>query len=300
MANTAFTNRIACAANLDFVGALPKESIQLIVTSPPYNIGKSYEKGRSLLLNDYVEQQKLIIDECFRVLKPGGSICWQVGNHISKEGEVFPLDIILYPLFTAHRALKLRNRVIWHFEHGLHCTSRLSGRHEVVLWFTKDAPSGTKYVFDLDPIRVPQKYPHKKHFKGPNQGKLSGNPRGKNPGDVWTIPNVKHNHVEKEEHPCQFPVELVERFVLATTKEGDAVLDPYLGSGSTAVAAVKNGRIALGCDIEQKYIDLSRSRLDRLAKGELRTRPMNRPVYAPPAKQPAPLRAARRNSHESR
>ena len=71
-----------------------------------------------------------------------------------------------------------------------------------------------RLLLDVDPIRVPQKYPNKKAFKGPNVGKLTGHPLGKNPGDVWTIPNVKSNHVEKTDHPCQFPVELVERLVL--------------------------------------------------------------------------------------
>ena len=110
---------------------------------------------------------------------------------------------------------------------GLHCKKRLSGRYETILWFTKS----DDYTFNLDPIRVPQKYPNKKYFKGKNKGKLSCNPLGKNPSDVWEIPNVKHNHVEKTEHPCQFPVELVDRLVLSLTNEGDVVFDPFLDLG---------------------------------------------------------------------
>ena len=130
-----------------------------------------------------------------RLLHPEGSVCWQVGNHVYR-GEVFPLDIILYHLFKDH-GLKLRNRIVWQFEHGLHCKKRLSGRHETILWFTKD----DTYTFNLDPIRIPQKYPNKKHYKGPKIGQISSNPLGKNPGDVWTIPNVKHNHIEKNIAP---------------------------------------------------------------------------------------------------
>jgi adenine-specific DNA-methyltransferase len=89
---------------------------------------------------------------------------------------------------------------------------------------------------------VPSKYPGKKHFKGPRAGQLSGNPLGKNPSDVWVIPNVKNNHVEKTVHPCQFPIELVERLVLSMTREGDNVFDPYMGVGSSVIAAIKNGR----------------------------------------------------------
>lgn len=150
-----------------------------------------------------------------RILKPQGSICWQVGNYVD-NGEIIPLDVILYPIFS-RLGLQLRNRIVWHFGHGLHASKRFSGRYEVILWFTK----GHDYVFNLDAVRVPQKYPQKKHFKGPKKGELSGNPLGKNPGDIWEIPNVKANHVEKTIHPCQFPVELIERLVLALTNEDD-------------------------------------------------------------------------------
>jgi adenine-specific DNA-methyltransferase len=265
---------IAAKDNLDFVHGLADESMNLVVTSPPYNIGKSYEKRSPL--EQYVASQAAIIAECVRVLSPTGSICWQVGNHIAKDGEVVPLDMLLYPLFKNH-GLKLRNRIVWHFEHGLHCTKRFSGRHETILWFTK----GDDYNFNLDPVRVPSKYPLKKYFKGPKAGQLSCNPLGKNPGDVWVIPNVKANHVEKTDHPCQFPVELVERLVLSMTKPGDSVLDPYLGAGTSVIAAIKHDRIGYGCDIEKKYVDISWDRVRSLRAGTLETRPMNKPVYDP-------------------
>src|ERR1700728_5053621 len=219
--------QMACENNLDFMRRLESASVKLIVTSPPYNIGKSYERKESL--ENYIKAQTQVISECVRLLHPRGSICWQVGNHV-QNGEVFPLDILLYPIFAKH-GLKLRNRIIWHFEHGLHCSKRLSGRHESILWFTKE----NDYTFNLDSIRVPSKYPGKKYFKGPKIGQLSGNPLGKNPGDVWVFPNVKNNHVEKTIHPCQFPVELVERLVLSLTDQGDRVLDPYMGVGSAVL-----------------------------------------------------------------
>src|SRR5690606_35889755 len=102
------------------------------------------------------------------------------------------------------------------------------------------------------------KYPNKRHYKGPARGALSSNPKGKNPGDVWIFPNVKHNHVEKTPHPCQFPVELPERLVLALTEPGDLVLDPYMGVGSTIVAAVRHGRRAAGAEIVPEYVALAR------------------------------------------
>ena len=223
---------------LKLLSKVPDESLQLIVTSPPYNIGKEYEKR--LKLEAYLEQQTAVIRECVRGLSPRGSICWQVGNYVD-NGSIIPLDTVLYPIFT-NLGLKMRNRIIWHFEHGLHCSRRFSGRYETIIWFTKS----DDYVFNLDPIRVPQKYPGKKYFKGPNAGKYSCNPLGKNPGDFWVIPNVKSNHVEKTDHPCQFPVELVERLVLSMTYEGDRVFDPFLGTGTSIIAAIRHDRRGIG------------------------------------------------------
>lgn len=267
------TVQIECRDNLEFMRAQTEGSMKLIVTSPPYNIGKEYERRTSNEL--YIEHQAATVAEAARLLHPNGSICWQVGNHID-DGEVFPLDILLYPLFKNH-GLKLRNRIVWTFGHGLHCQRRFSGRHETILWFTK----GDDYTFNLDPVRVPSKYPWKKHFKGPKRGQLSSNPLGKNPSDVWEIPNVKANHVEKTIHPCQFPVGLVERLVLALTDNGDNVLDPFMGVGSTAIASLKNGRNVYGCDVMRDYVDVALERVSQLEAGELRTRPMNKPIYDP-------------------
>lgn len=265
--------KMAVEDNLDFLSKLNSEVVQLVITSPPYNIGKSYERQKPL--DDYLAFQEKVILECVRILKPTGSICWQVGNYVHK-GEVIPLDTLIYPMF-ARLGLKMRNLIIWHFEHGLHCRKRFSGRYETINWFTKSSD----YTFNLNPVRVPSKYPNKKHFKGPNKGRLSGNPMGKNPSDLWIFPNVKSNHVEKTVHPCQFPVELVERLVLSLSNEGDTVFDPYLGIGSTAIGAIIHHRQAIGCDISPEYIDIAWQRYRSLIQGDLKLRPMNKPVYNP-------------------
>ena len=240
-----------CQDNLSFMRPLPDGGMKLIVTSPPYKIGKSYE-ARSPLV-DYVKAQAQVISECVRLLSPTGSLCWQVGNHVHK-GEIFPLDMVLYPVFQEH-GLKPRNRIVWHFEHGLHCSKRLSGRYETILSLTK----GDDYTFQLDPIRVPSKYP----------------------GDVWIFPNVKSNHVEKTIHPRQFPIELVERLVLSLTEPGDALFDPYMGAGTSVVAALKNDRIGYGYDVVQEYIDIVWDKVHRLRAGKQLSRPIDRPVYDP-------------------
>jgi adenine-specific DNA-methyltransferase len=264
---------MACEDNVAFMRPLADGMMKLIVTSPPYNIGKRYERRSPL--DAYIQAQAQVISECVRLLSDRGSLCWQVGNHVD-NGEIYPLDLVLYPIFREH-GLKLRNRVVWHFEHGLHCTKRFSGRYETILWFTKS----DDYTFNLDPVRVPSKYPGKKHFKGPRAGQLSGNPLGKNPSDVWVIPNVKNNHVEKTVHPCQFPVELIERLVLSLTDEGDNVFDPYMGVGSSVIAAIKNGRSGYGCDVAREYVDVAWERVHLLRAGLLKTRPMGKPVYDP-------------------
>jgi len=253
---------------------IPDGAARLIVTSPPYNIGKTYESR--IAFGDYLKLQRETLRECVRILAKDGSICWEVGNHVAKDGEIFPLDIFIYRI-CKRLGLKLRNRIVWSFDHGLHCRKRLSGRYETILWFTKS----DHYVFNLDAIRVPQKYPGKKYFKGAKAGLYSCNPLGKNPGDIWAIPNVKHNHVEKTTHPCQFPVELVERLVLALSNTGDLVVDPYLGVGSTACAAVLHGRRAAGADTVPDYVKAARERIKLALDGSLRRRPMGRPIHVP-------------------
>ncbi len=265
--------RIERCDNLEFMASIPDSSVKLVVTSPPYNLGKDYERRSSL--DVYLMAQTEVVAEAVRVLHPSGSICWQVGNYVD-NGEIVPLDVVLYDIFAKHD-LKLRNRIIWHFGHGLHCQRRLSGRYETINWWTKT----DDYTWHLDPIRVPAKYPGKRHFKGPKAGQLSCNPLGKNPSDVWEIPNVKNNHPEKTVHPCQFPVELIERLVLSMTNPGDIVLDPYMGVGSAVIAAEMHQRIGYGCDTSAEYVSIARERLDQLADGTLRTRPMGKRVYDP-------------------
>jgi DNA modification methylase len=276
--------------NEDSLSALKKiedEKFDLIITSPPYNVGKSYETKTSI--EKYLETQEEIINELVRTLSNKGNLCWQVGNYVDK-GEVFPLDIYYYQIFKKH-GLKLRNRIIWHFGHGLHASNRFSGRYETILWFSKT----NDYIFNLDNVRVPAKYPGKLHFKGDKKGLPSGNPLGKNPSDIWeiiandwetamwNIPNVKSNHPEKTEHPCQFPIELVERCVLALTNEKSWVLDPYAGVGSTIIASIKNNRNAVGIEKEKEYCDIAKQRIVDFNEGKLKIRPINKPIHKPSA-----------------
>ncbi len=255
-----------------FLAALPMKPIfDLIVTSPPYNIGKSYESKGAL--EKYLEWQERVIDQLIPRLKDTGSLCWQVGNFVD-NGQIAPLDIEFAPIFKKHK-LQLRNRIIWHFGHGLHNKRRFSGRYETVMWYTKT----DDYIFNLDAVRVPSKYPGKKHYKGEKTGKLSGNPLGKNPEDVWNIPNVKSNHVEKTEHPCQFPVGLAERLILATTNIGGLVFDPFAGVASSGVAAAIHKRCFIGCEPGLSYAKAGLARIQEALNGNAQYRPHDKPIY---------------------
>ena len=259
---------------------LKKEPIfDLVITSPPYNIGKSYEIKTDL--EKYLFWQENIITKIVPLIKESGNLCWQVGNFID-NGQIMPLDIELVPLFRKY-GLQLRNRIIWHFGHGLHNKKRFSGRYEVILWFTKS----DNYIFNLDSVRIPPKYPGKRHFKGPKKGQISSNPLGKNPedvwkeiaDDVWEVPNVKSNHIEKTVHPCQFPVGLIERLILALTNEGSLVFDPFAGVGSAGVAAAIHNRIFWGAEINREYSAISEKRIIDAINGVARYRPYNKPIY---------------------
>lgn len=264
---------------LNLMRKLPDESVDLVVTSPPYCMGKAYEDPRDDI-DTFRQQHTKIFDDLYRIVKPGGSICWQVGYHVSHKC-VIPLDYIIYDIFTTQSVerelpLILRNRIVWTFGHGLNSSKRFSGRHETILWFTK----GEQRVFNLDEVRVPQKYPGKRSYKGPSKGKLSGNPLGKNPSDVWEIPNVKAKHVEKTEHPCQFPVAIPQRLIRALTPKDGLVLDPFMGSGTTGVSSIIEGRRFIGAEIKKDYYDIATNRISDAINGNAKIRE-DKPVMKP-------------------
>lgn len=272
---------------------IENETIQLAVTSPPYNIGKEYERDSKMSLDEYVDWLTPIIEKLCQKISQDGHVCWQVGNYVN-NGEVYPLDYYFYSIFK-DCGLKLRNRIIWHFNFGLHANKRFSGRYETLLWFSKS----DDYKFNLDPVRIAQLYPGKRHSssKGVKAGQPSGNPLGKNPSDFWTfsseaafdqdvlwsLPNVKANHPEKTPHPCQFPSELAERCVLAFTDKGDTVLDPFVGAGTSVIAALRHGRTGVGIDRDKAYVKLAKSRIKAFEKGSLTLRPSGKPIRKPKA-----------------
>lgn len=256
------------------IRTLADSSIDLTITSPPYCMGKDYEASSNV--QDFIDNHIDILPQVIAKTRLGGSVCWQIGYHV-RNSVVTPLDFLVHEVMSMYPDMKLRNRIIWHFGHGTHSSQRFSGRHEVILWYTK----GDEYYFNLDAVRVPQKYPGKKHYKGPKKGQYSGNPLGKNPSDVWAIPNVNAKHVEKTEHPCQFPIGMAVRLVQALCPPDGLVLDPFLGSGSTGVACILAERDFVGFEKVSRYSRLARKRIAQARSGDFAYRPVNTPILDP-------------------
>lgn len=238
---------------LNLLRNLPNDCVDLIVSSPPYNLGKEYEAKKAL--EHYLDEQTAVLSECARILKSTGSIFWQVGA-FSDKGMLIPLDIRYFPILES-LGLIPRNRIMWVRQHGLHARRKFSCRHETILWFT----ASDDYIFNLDAIRVPQKWQNKKHYRGEKRGEFSCHPDGKNPGDIWAFRNVKHNHEEQTIHPCQFPEDLVTRILLSTTNPKGIIMDPYMGTGTVAVVARDYDRHFIGAEIDDTYYQVAMKRL---------------------------------------
>lgn len=233
--------------------ALPDGILDSTFTSPPYNIGKEYEKVMSL--DDYVSWSSEWMNEVYRLTKEDGSFWLNVGYlEIPGKGKCVPLTYYLWNLTNFY----LEQEIVWNYGAGVACKKRLSPRNEKILWFVKDEK---EYTFNLDPIRDPDvKYPNQK-----KNGKLRCNTLGKNPSDVWQIAKVtsgkNRSSVERAAHPAQTPTDLIDRILLGGTNAGELVLDPFMGSGSLASSAIKNGRYFIGFEISKQYCEMAAIRL---------------------------------------
>jgi DNA modification methylase len=256
------TQRALLEANLtgnchDRLKELPAASISLFCTSIPYNIGKPYAGDPD---NDrkahyvWLGEMLIALGLMEQALAPGGVMFVQVGMTHDHFGDRQPIDVLLFE-HLQKMGLTFQDRLILPRPHGLTPKDHLADRYETALVFSKGRPR----CFNANAVRLPQKDPGKRGTKGPRAGQLTGNPLGAWPTNVWNITPVKHGHGEKEDHPCQFPLELAERAVLLYTMPGDVVADPFSGTGTTLAAAKKNGRGFWGCDLF--YEDLRAKRL---------------------------------------
>jgi DNA modification methylase len=241
---------------LDVLDAIPDGSVHMIVTSPPYNIGRPYgndvahDRKRHQAFRGWLTQ---IISEFARVLAPGGTIFLQSGTTRRDDGARIPMDVMLFQEFI-EAGLTFQSRIAWVASHGLTPKRRLAERWETALVFSSGEPT-----FNANAARTPQLHPDKRAFKGPNRGQLSGHPLGAAPSDVWYIEHLKANMPERTGHPAQFPVALAKRAILLWSLPGQIVMDPFAGSGSTLVAARECGRAYVGCDLF--YSEIRKARI---------------------------------------
>lgn len=246
-----------CVSGMNLIES---EIFDLIVTSPPYNIGKEYEKN--LPIDEYIKWTKEWVNAVYSVTKPEGAFLFNLGYvSYSSKAKAIPLPYLIWnvvPFF-------LIQEIVWNYGAGVAGRKFLSPRNEKWLWYVKDEH---QYTFNLDDIRDPDvKYPKQK-----KNGKLRCNTLGKNPSDVWQIAKVTsgtdRSSPERTSHPAQFPTDLIDRVIKGFSNPGDLILDPFMGSGSTAVSAIKNGRKSVGFEIREDYCEIIARRIDYMLAEE--------------------------------
>lgn len=258
LGNPYFTNDTIAIYNMDCKEGLEimrqhNLQVQATITSPPYNIGKIYEKP--MPITTYIDWIADVSQLVYDVTSNHGTYLLNLG-YLKVEGKAraLPIPYLLWdkmPFF-------LNQEIIWNYGAGVACKHYLSPRNEKILWYVKDEEN---YTFNLDAIRDPDvKYPNSK-----KNGKLRVNTLGKNPSDVWQIAKVttgaNRSPEERTDHPAQFPEDLVQRMVLGFTNEQDIIIDPFLGSGTTASVALQHNRYCIGFEINEAYCETAKRRI---------------------------------------
>ena len=237
----------------DLLRKLPPSSVDLTVTSPPYNIGKPYET--KLVLDDYVAWCECWIRSIHGATAEDGALWLNVGYlQVPGKAKALPIPYLLWNRVDFF----LVQEIVWNYGAGVASRRSFSPRNEKFLWYVRNEQA---YKFHLDAVRDPNvKYPNQK-----KNGKLKCNPLGKNPTDVWQFPKVtsgmNRSADERTPHPAQFPLAVIERIIKACSNPGDVVLDPFMGSGTTAEAALNSGRLVIGFEIRPDYIEIAHRRL---------------------------------------
>lgn len=235
---------LQCIDAIEGMKNLPDNSVDLIVTDPPYNLSKNYGvTSDNMKFDSYLQFSEMWLSEAKRVLKPTGTIYLFMGmRYIS----------YIYSILEKKLNLNFVSWITWYYTQGVGKTKGYSPRHDDILMFSKSK----NYTFNLDDIRIPQKY-----YRSIN------NMRGANPGNVWQFSHVHFCSGNRQKHPTQKPEGLIERMVLASSNEGDIVLDPFIGSGTTARVCQQLKRNIIGFDNNPEYIEMSKSRLSQIFTG---------------------------------
>lgn len=235
---------LRCGNALELFKRIEESSVDVVIADPPYNLGKNYGNNHDLKeFDEYIDFTKSWLSQAKRVLKPTGTIYVFMG-----------VKFISYLYDILDRELKMffNSWIVWHYTQGLGKTKGFSPRHDDILMFTKS----NKFIFNLDDVRVPQKY-----YRAKN------NMRGANPGDVWKFSHVHYCNPNRQNHPTQKPEGLIERMVLASSHENGMVLDPFSGSGTTLRVCQQLNRQAVGFELNPEYVEMTKIRLNEPFNG---------------------------------
>lgn len=223
---------------INLMDTLESASIDLIIADPPYNLGKNYgNNSDNVDFDGYIDFSKKWLESAKRVLKPNGTIYVFMGVRLISY---------LYNILEKELGMSFNSWITWHYTQGIGKTKGFSPRHDDILMFTK----GNKFTFNIDSIKVPQKFYRERN-----------NMRGANPGDVWEFSHVHYCQENRQPHPTQKPEGLIERMVLASSNEGDNILDPFSGSGTTLRVCQQTNRNALGYELNPNYVKMTEERL---------------------------------------
>jgi adenine-specific DNA-methyltransferase len=241
---------------MEGLNLLNKSNIKIdsTITSPPYNIGKEYEDIMST--DSYVNWISEVTSIIYDVTSSKGNLLLNVGYlSVPNKGKAVPITYLLWDKVQFY----LNQEIVWNYGAGVAAKNYLSPRNEKILWYVKDKD---RYTFNLDAIRDPNvKYPNQK-----KNGKLRCNTLGKNPSDVWQIAKVtsgkNRSALERTNHPAQFPTDLINRLVMGFTNENDMILDPFIGSGTTAEVCMSKKRYCIGFEIRRDYCEIIKNRLE--------------------------------------
>lgn len=238
-------NTIYCGDSIEVLNAAPAGTIDLVFADPPFNIGYVYDKYQDDRPDEeYVGWTEEWMAACVRALKPTGSFYIAIGDEFAADIRILGRKL----------GLHLRNWIIWRYTFGQNMKAKFCRAHTHIFYFTKDAAD---FTFNDDLLR----FPSARHTEYQD---LRANPKGRLPDDVWDeFPRVCGTFKERAGfHGCQMPEALLQRIVLASSKPGEIVLDPFVGSGTTVVAAKRVGRQYIGIDLSPEYVEHVKARLE--------------------------------------
>ena len=244
-----FLNKIICGDCIEVLSEVKEPFAELIFADPPFNIGYKYDKYHDKVeKNNYIAWTKDWMAACKKVLKPSGSFYIAIGDEHAADVKVIADELGLF----------MRNWIIWHYTFGQQTKKKFARSHTHIFYFVNDK---NNYTFNDNAVRVPSD-------RQLVYNDRRANPAGKLPDDVWDeYPRVCGTFRERAGwHGCQMPENLLKRIIAASSNEGDCVLDPFSGSGTTAAAAIGLGRNYTGIEISEEYVRNANERLAKLKK----------------------------------